>query len=156
MADGHTDRAAVQSRRGRRRTTLVEDATAVLQSVVNEVVPGVIDVLDIEAIVERIDLNALLEQVDLNELLDGIDLDKLLDRLDLNALLERVDIEALLQRTELGTLVSRATGGVVADAVDGMRSAGVGLDGFVQRWVDRLLRRSQPNASSPADQGAAP
>jgi hypothetical protein len=174
MGDGHTHRPAVPARRGRLRTTLFEDATAVLQSVANEVVPGVIEVLDVRALVQRIDvqaivnqvdmqelldqidLQALLEQVDLNALLDRVDLDKLIERLDINALLQRVDVEALVQRTELGTIVTRATGGVAAEAVDGMRSAGVGLDGFVHGWVDRLLHRSKPKASEPADEGAEP
>jgi hypothetical protein len=133
-------------------STLVGDATAVLQSVVNEVVPGVVDVLDVQAIIQRIDVQAVIKQVDVQEVLDQLDLDELLarvdveqlmDRIDVNALLQRVDVNALVQRTDLGPMMSRATGGVAGEALDAMRSAGVGLDGFVHRWVDRVLRRTK-------------
>lgn len=160
MAEENGRSAASSRNRRHRLSALVDDATAVLQSVVNEVVPGVVDVLDVGAIVQRIDVQAiinqvdvqavldevdvqaLLEQVDLDALLSRVDLERLIDRIDINALVQRVDVNALVQRTELGTVVSRATGGVAGEALDAMRSAGVGLDGFVQRWADRVLRRS--------------
>src|SRR5262245_14951592 len=47
------------ARRGR-LGTLLDDATAVLQSVVNEVAPGVVDVLDIDEIAERVDVQPVL------------------------------------------------------------------------------------------------
>ncbi len=151
MADDGVRPSGAYRNRHPRLSTLVDDATAVLQSVVNEVVPGVVDVLDVSAIAERIDVQALLDQIDIQALLEQVDLDSLLarvdlerlvDRIDVNALVQRVDVNGLVQRTELGTVVSRATGGVAGEAIDAMRSAGVGLDGFVQRWVDRVLRRS--------------
>jgi hypothetical protein len=169
MADEGARPVAGYRNRHHRLSILVDDATAVLQSVVNEVVPGVVDALDVGAIVQRIDIQAivnqldvqavldqidiqaLLEQVDLDAVLERVDLERLIDRIDVNALVQRVDVNALVQRTELGTVVSRATGGVAGEALDAMRSAGVGLDGFVQRWVDRVLRRSgSPGGTSAA------
>ena len=192
--------------------TLVEDATAVLQSVVNEVAPGVVDALDVEQIVERVDLNKIVDQVDVQSLIDRVDVQALIDRVDIdalmarvdldallermdvnllidrvdisrilvkldfnvivtlanglitqldlnavvkrldideiaaqvdvNALLDRVDVDALVERTQLGAIVAQASAGVASEAVDVARSAGVGLDGFVHRWADRLMRRS--------------
>jgi hypothetical protein len=52
-----------------------------------------------------------------------------------------VDVDALIGRTELGSVVARSTAGVIGGALDLLRSVGVGLDLFVQRWVNRLLRR---------------
>ena len=68
-------------------------------------------------------------------------MDQIVAKVDLNALLERVDVEALVERTELGAIITKATTGVAGEALDAARSAGVGLDGLVHRWVDRLLRR---------------
>ncbi len=167
--------------------TLVNDATGILQSVANDVAPGVVgaidvngvvqrvdfqsvaDQLDIQSILDRVDLNVLLEQVDvtallertdlnavlervdMDDLIDRIDLNRVLGRLDLNALLLRVDIEALIQHTEVSSIIAATGSGVAAKVVDVARSQGVGLDLFVQRWVDRLLRR--PSGRGPLAPG---
>ena len=68
-------------------------------------------------------------------------MDQIVAKVDLNVVLERVDVEALVERTELGAIITKATTGVAGEALDAARSAGVGLDGLVHRWVDRLLRR---------------
>ena len=90
----------------------------------------------------------LLPQLDINAVVAGLDFDQIVERIDVNAIIERVDIDALVERTELGAIVTRAGAGVASDVIDSARSAGVGLDSFVQRWVDRILRRqasSQPS-----------
>jgi hypothetical protein len=46
-----------------------------------------------------------------------------------------------LQNTELGAVIAKSTSGVASRALDVGRAQGVGLDGFVERWVSRLLRR---------------
>jgi hypothetical protein len=200
-------------------STIVGDVTAVLQSVVNEVAPGVVDALDVQeivervdiqsivdqldiqsivdqvdlqSIVERLDLDALLKQVDLDALIERIDIGMIIDRvdiarviagldfnvivaltnalltqidlnavvarldvnqiaaqLDVNALIEKVDIDAIVQRTQLEAIVTRASAGVASEGIDVVRSAGVGLDGFVHRWVNRVLRRSNDPSGPP-------
>jgi hypothetical protein len=62
---------------------------------------------------------------------------------DVNAILERVDIDALVERTELGAMVASVGSSVASDVLDSVRSAGVGLDGFVHGCVDRVLRRKE-------------
>jgi CBS-domain-containing membrane protein len=84
----------------------------------------------------------LMTQLDLNAVLARIDIDQIVAKVDINAIVERVDIDALVQRTELEAIVARASAGVATDLVDSVRSAGVGLDSFVHRQVDRLLRRN--------------
>ena len=39
--------------------------------------------------------------------------------------------------------MARSGSAVMAQTVDVLRSQGVGLDSFVHRWVDRVLRRDR-------------
>ena len=52
-----------------------------------------------------------------------------------------MDIDSLVEQTELGTIIARSTSGVASEALDVVRAQGVGLDDFVARWVNRILRR---------------
>jgi predicted thioredoxin/glutaredoxin len=113
---------------------LIDGAGELVQSVAIEVVPPVVDALDVDAVVKRLDVDAIVER---------IDIDALLAKVDVNALMERVDIDAVLARTEFGTVVSRSAGAVAGQALDILRSQGVGLDAFIERWTARLLRRGR-------------
>ena len=140
-----------------RRGVLGSLGSELLQSVANDVGPGVVDAIDVDGVVqridiqatiERVDLNAVLDQLDIDALLDRVDMGKLIDKLDMNAILERVDIDALIEQTHMGSLVARSGGAVAARAADIIRRHGVDLDSWVHRWADRLLRRngsSQPS-----------
>jgi hypothetical protein len=97
--------------------------------------------LDVDALMARVDVGALLERVDLDALLDRIDLDALISRLDLNAVLQRLDIDELVSNTELGSIIAQSTSGVASEALDAVRSQGVGLDNFLDRLVNRISRR---------------
>ena len=77
----------------------------------------------------------------MNAVVTRLDVNELAAKVDLNAVLAQVDVEALVERTDLGAILTRTGAGVAGEAVDAARSAGVGLDGFVHRWVDRALRR---------------
>jgi hypothetical protein len=114
--------------------SLLEGAGELVQSVANEVVPSVVDAIDVDELVQRVDVQALL---------DRVDIDELLERIDVDALLSRVDVDALLARTELGEIISRSGSAVAGRALDVVRSQGVGLDAFIGRWVDRILRRTE-------------
>ena len=138
---------------------LVNDASGVLQSVANDVAPGVVDSIDVNAVVqrvdiqeviERVDMNAVLAEVDMNALLAGVDMngvidqvdvEKVVDKLDINAILARVDIDALIERTDMGSIIGAAGAGMATKAIDVARSEGVSLDFLLQRWSDRLRRR---------------
>jgi hypothetical protein len=97
--------------------------------------------IDLNQLLQHVDLNALLTHIDLNELLKGIDLDALLENLDLNAVVERLDVDALVQNTEMGGIIARSTSGVASEALDAVRSQGVGMDNFIMRMTNRVLRR---------------
>ena len=106
--------------------------------------------VDVDAIVKKVDVNALLDEVDVNALLAQVDLKPLLDRVDVNDLLSKVDMDALVARTDLGAVIARSSGGMGSEALDAVRSQVVGLDQFVDRWVQRLLRRKHPAPLAPA------
>jgi hypothetical protein len=57
-------------------------------------------------------------------------------------IVDRIDIDALLEQTEMGSIIARSTTGVASEVLDVIRAQGVGLDDFLARWVNRLLRRS--------------
>jgi hypothetical protein len=59
-------------------------------------------------------------------------------------------MDALVQRTDLGAVIARSSGGMGTEALDAVRSQAVGLDEFVDRWVQRLLRRRRPVPSAPS------
>lgn len=141
---------------GRRRIT--DPVEQMAQRVAERVVDLVLQVLDVNALLAQVDLNALLEKIDVAALLERVDLnavlarvdtDTLLDRIDVNALLQRVDVDALVEHTDLGAVIARSSGGVASEALDAARSTTVGLDQFIDRWVQRGLRRKQPAPVAP-------
>jgi hypothetical protein len=154
-------------RRGRPRRerhgvlgTVMEGVGDIAQSIANDVVPGVVDSLDVDELVQRediqellgrLDLDAILARIDVGQIIERVDLDAALANVDLNALLARVDIDALLARTEIGELVTRSGTAIAMKGLDEMRSQCVGLDALLDRWVERLLRRrSRAVAVTPA------
>jgi hypothetical protein len=70
-----------------------------------------------------------------------VDIDALVDRVDVQELVDRIDVDSLVANTELGSVIARSTSSVLSEGMDLVRSQGVGLDGFVNRWVNRILRR---------------
>ncbi len=78
----------------------------------------------------------------MDKLIDRVDVEKIIERVDVEKIIERVDIDSLMEKTELGTIIARSTTGVAAEVLDVIRAQGVGLDDFLARWVNRVLRRS--------------
>jgi hypothetical protein len=100
-----------------------------------------------------VDVAAILKRVDLDAVIAQIDIGAVLDRVDMNDLLRRIDMDALVEQTDLGAVIARSSGGVASEALDAARSEAVGLDQFIDRWVQRALRRKHPAPSAP---GALP
>lgn len=137
--------------------------------VVEQVVPSVVDSVDIDALLERVDIDALLARIDIDGLLGRIDIDRLMarvdvqaliarvdvgeviERVDLNAVLAEVDIDALLvridvaaiaERAQVGELVAQSTRDVAGSTLDLARRQLVALDLIVLRVVHRVMRRN--------------
>jgi hypothetical protein len=117
--------------------------------------------MDVNAFLARVDVSALVERVDVNEVLRRVDVDALVSRVDINAVAGRIDMDALVEQTDLGSVIAQSSGGLVTEALDAARSSAVGLDGFVDRWVARVIRRRHPRPLGPpalldaADHGGA-
>jgi hypothetical protein len=58
-------------------------------------------------------------------------------------------MDVLVEQTDLGAVIARSSGGVASEALDAARSQAVGLDQFIDRWVQRLLRRKHPGPLAP-------
>jgi hypothetical protein len=111
---------------------------------------AVVDRIDINGILRNVDVSALIDQVDINEILQRVDVGALLDRIDMNDLVQRLDIDTLIEQTDLGAIIASSSGGIAIEALDAARSQAVGLDGFIDRWVQRALRRKHPAPSMPS------
>lgn len=102
---------------------------------------ALLDRIDVDAVVARVDVDAVVNRVDVDRLIDRVDVEKIIERVDVKKIVERIDIDAVMEQTELGSIIARSTTGVAAEVLDVVRAQGVGLDDFVARWVNRVLRR---------------
>ena len=132
------------------RTRVGTDAGPTAQRLIGQATPAVLDMvsldrilaaIDLDALLDRIDIDGIINQIDLNAVLAKIDMDALLAQVDIDELIGNMDIDALVANTEIGSLVARSTSGVASEALDAVRSQGVGLDNFVARIVTRIIRR---------------
>jgi hypothetical protein len=121
-------------------------AQAVAERVVSLVMEAIdmdalLDRIDVDAVVSRVDVDAVVNRVDVERLIDRVDVEKIVERVDVKRIVERIDIDAVMEQTELGSIIARSTTGVAAEVLDVIRAQAVGLDDFVARWVNRILRR---------------
>ena len=113
-----------------------------VEAIAERVVGLVLEVIDINAVVSQVDVDALIDRVDVEKIIDRVDVDQIVARVDVQAIIQRVDIDSLMEQTELGTIIAHSTSGIASGVLDVVRAQGVGLDDFVARWVNRVLRRS--------------
>lgn len=95
----------------------VEKTKEAAAAVLNQIVIGVVDMLDMEQVV------------------DHVPIDKIVARVDVPAIIEEVD---------LGDIVRESTTGLVGETVDAIRVQVMGIDLFVNRAVDKVFRRKKP------------
>jgi hypothetical protein len=121
-------------------------AQAVAERVVSLVMEAIdmdalLDRIDVDSVIARVDVDAVVARVDVEALIDRVDVEKIIERVDVNKIVERIDIDSVMEQTELGSIIARSTTGVASDVLDLVRSQAVGLDDFVARLVNRILRR---------------
>ncbi len=109
----------------------------------------VVDRVDVNQVVDRVDVNTVLDHVDINRVLDRVDVNRILARVDVEALVDKVDVNKLVDRTELKTVLAKSSTTVFTEGIDLARSQAVGLDDFMARWVNRILRRKNPPPLGP-------
>jgi len=105
-------------------------------------VDALIDRVDVQKIIDRVDVDEIVSRVDVDQIVSRVDVEKIIERVDVEKIIQRVDIDALVEQTELGTIIAHSTSGVASEVLDLVRAQGVGLDDFVARWVNRILRRN--------------
>jgi hypothetical protein len=128
------------------------------QAVAERIVPLIVDAIDIDAILDkvdiekvldRVDIEKIVERVDIEKIVERVDVQKIIERVDINAIVNEIDIDALVEQTEIGSIIARSTTGILTEVLDVIRSQGVGLDDFIQRWGNRLIGRGHKVADWP-------
>jgi hypothetical protein len=87
------------------------------ESVLNRVVVGVVDMLDMEQLIDHVPINKVVARVDLPGVIDEID---------------------------LAGVIRESTTGLGAETLDASRSGLMAMDLWSARLVDRVLRRKEP------------
>jgi hypothetical protein len=77
------------------------------QRLLESFVPGVVDGLDIDALVQRIDIDRLVRRIDVDDLVGRIDIDALVGRIDIDRLVSRIEIDDVVKRIDIDPLVQR-------------------------------------------------
>ncbi len=124
-----------------RVVTLVLDAIDMDAILARIDVDAIVRRVDVDGIVERVDVERIIERVDVEKIIERVDVEKIIERVDVKKVIDRVDIDALVEQTEIGTIIAKSTSGVASEGLDVVRAQAVGLDDFVARWMNRILRR---------------
>jgi hypothetical protein len=122
IADGPLD--AVERHLGRRQGEAHrserenrDNVAEAAESVLNRVVVGVVDMLDMEQLIDHVPINKVVARVDLPGVIDEID---------------------------LAGVIRESTAGLGAETLDASRSGLMAMDLWSARLVDTILRRKQP------------
>jgi hypothetical protein len=79
-----------------------------LNAIVEQVdVAGLVGKVDIEQIVERLDIDAIVARVDIGRIVDRLDMDAVASRINIDAIAARVDVQAILERVNIQSIVDR-------------------------------------------------
>jgi hypothetical protein len=158
-AEGGAALAAPLTEQGRAaRDRAVAAAVRAARDQVPRMVDVALDLVDLDGVLARVDVDGIVRRVDVQAIVDRVDVDAIVQRVDVEGVVDRVDIDAIVGNTEVGSLIVRSTSGAAAEVLDVVRSQGVGLDAFVFRLVNRVLRRdpaSLPIAPSDLTEEAA-
>ncbi|MFL6129431.1 MAG: hypothetical protein ACJ73E_10250 [Mycobacteriales bacterium] len=158
-----TDRARRLRVQGRARRLAV--GTAVhkrLSGTLPRLLDGVLDQLDLTALVERrVDLDRLARRLDVDAVATRLDVDAVATRLDLDAVVARLDLIGLAGQVvdgiDLPRIIRDSTGSVASEGIAGVRVQSADADQAVAHFVDRVLRRRvHPVPPPTAPDGVAP
>jgi hypothetical protein len=86
---------------------------------------------------------AVLNQVVIG-VVDMIDMEQLIDHVPVDKIVARVDVSSIINEVDLGDIVRESTTGLVGETIDAIRVQVMGLDLFIARVADRVLRRKHP------------
>jgi hypothetical protein len=106
-----------------------ENVADAAESVLNRVVVGVVDMLDMEQLIDHVPINKVVARVDLPGVIDEID---------------------------LAGVIRESTTGLGAETLDGSRAGLMAMDLWSARLVDKILRRKEPRDLAVRRNGTAP
>lgn len=122
IAEGPLD--AVERHLGRRQGDVhrsekenCDNVAEAAESVLNRVVVGVVDMLDMEQLIDHVPINKVVARVDLPGVIDEID---------------------------LAGVIRESTAGLGAETLDASRAGLMAIDLWSARLIDRILRRKEP------------
>jgi hypothetical protein len=114
--------------------------------------------VDLDAVVGRIDVNEIAARIDLDAVAAGIDVNAVVSRVDMDAIIERIDVteivEDVIDEVDLPGIIRTSSDRMAGETVQELRLRSMDGDAFVQRIVDRILRRRPSDAPDPP--GSAP
>ncbi len=126
---------AVERRLGRRQGEAYrserenrDNVAEAAESVLNRVVVGVVDMLDMEQLIDHVPINRVVARVDLPGVIDEID---------------------------LAGVIRESTTGLGAETLDASRAGLMAVDMWSARLVDRILRRKEPRDLTVQGNGSA-
>ena len=132
----------------RTRDRAVEQAQRALE----QLVPAIVELVDIDAIVRQVDADALLATVDADALLARVDVDALLRQTDVDTLLQRVDVDAFLAGVDVDAVIARVDVDAIAAKIDvNAIVQQVDIDGIVEQTeIGTIVARSTSGFASEA------
>jgi hypothetical protein len=75
---------------------------------------------------------------------DMLDMGELIDHVPVDEVVARVDVAGVVDEIDLGGIVRQSTTGLGGESLDALRVEVMGLDFFGARLVDKLFRRKSP------------
>lgn len=67
-----------------------------------------------------------------------------IDQVDMLALIQKIPIEEMLESVDIGSIIRGSTTSLAGESVDAIRVEVMGLDLFVARMIDKVIRRKRP------------
>ena len=111
----HLERRQGEVHRGERENR--DNVAEAAESVLNRVVVGVVDMLDME---------------------------QLIDHVPINKVVARIDLPGVIDEVDLAGVIRESTTGLGSETLDASRAGLMAMDLWSARLVDRILRRREP------------
>ena len=75
---------------------------------------------------------------------DMLDMEQLIDHVPINKVVARVDLPGVIDEIDLAGVIRESTTGLGAETLDASRAGLMAMDLWSARLVDRVLRRKEP------------
>lgn len=89
------------------RARVGDEGVPAAQGLVQRLTPGLVEAVDLDAILAAVDVQGLIDRIDVAGLVGRVDVDRLVSQVDVDAIVSRVDIEALMSRVDIAALLDR-------------------------------------------------